>query len=122
MHESVKKFDSFVLHFDFDGGLRLRRGPPKGSKYCDFLEILRFLDMFRKSARNIYQIYHSSLRFDSKKIYRYLRYCINVNLIEIDYIEENRDRFLPAKYYRLTSKGRALLDLFSSSRKKMIGD
>jgi len=100
--------------------LRLRRGPSKGSKYCDFLEVLRFLDMFRKQARNIYQIYHSSLRFDTKKIYRYLRYCVNVNLIEIDHIEE--DKFLPAKYYRLTNKGRALVDLLGSSHKKLIGN
>jgi len=98
----------------------LRRGPSKGSKYCDFQEVLRFLDMFRKGARNIYQIYHSSLRFDSKKIYRYLRYCLNANLIEIDHVEE--DKFLPAKYYRLTKKGRALVDLFSTPYKKMIGD
>ena len=100
--------------------LWLRRGPPKGSRYCDFLEVFRFLDMFRKKARNIYQIYHGSLRFDVKKIYRYLRYCINVNLIEIDHVEE--DKFLPAKYYRLTNKGRALLDLFTGSRKRLIGD
>jgi len=98
----------------------MRRGPPKGSKYCDFLEVLRFLDMFRKQAKNIYQIYHSSLRFDIKKIYRYLRYCINANLIEIDHIEE--DKFLPAKYYRLTDKGQALTALFSTPRKKLIGD
>lgn len=100
--------------------LQLRRGPPKGSKYCDFLEVLRFLDVFRKKARNIYQIYHSNLRFDSKKIYRYLRYCLNANLIEIDHIEE--DKFLPAKYYRLTDKGQALLNLFNSSHKKLIGN
>jgi len=43
-----------------------------------------------------------------------------VNLVEIDHVEE--DKFLPAKYYRLTSKGRALLDLFTGSRKKLIGD
>jgi hypothetical protein len=121
MHELVKKFDSFVLPLCFSMEvLRLRRGPPKGSKYCDFLEVLKFLDVFRKRARNIYQIYHSSLRFDSKKIYRYLRYCLNANLIEIDHIEE--DKFLPAKYYRLTSKGKALLNLFSSPHKKLIGN
>ena len=118
MHESVKKFDSFVLHFDFDGGLLLRRGPPKGSKYCDFLEILRFLDMFRKGARNIYQIYHSSLRFDTKKIYRYLRYCVKANLIEIDHIEGEGPS--PAKYYRLTDKGRTLVELFGSAGEKIL--
>ena len=76
--------------------------------------------MFRKKARNIYQIYHNSLHFDIKKIYRYLRYCVNINLIEIDHIDE--DKFLPAKYYRLTKKGQALVNLFSSSHKKLIGD
>ena len=52
----------------------------------------------------------STLHFDSKKVYRYLQYCVNINLIEIDHIEENG--FLPAKYYRLTERGNALIKLF----------
>ena len=96
------------------GVLRLRRGPPKGSTYCDFLEVLRFLNLFRRDARNIYQIYHSDRRFDIKKVYRYLRYCANISLIEIDHIAEKG--FLPAKYYRLTEKGRALIELFKALR------
>ncbi|TEU05181.1 hypothetical protein E3I90_04810 [Candidatus Bathyarchaeota archaeon] len=88
----------------------MSRGRPKGSKHCDLLEVVRFLNLFRGKAKNIYQIYHSTLRFDSKKVYRYLRYCVNINLIEIDHIEENG--FLPAKYYRLTERGNALIKLF----------
>jgi DNA-binding PadR family transcriptional regulator len=78
------------------------------------LEVLRFLNLFRRDAKNIYQIYHSDRRFDIKKVYRYLRYCANINLIEIDHIAEKG--FLPAKYYRLTEKGRALIELFKASR------
>ncbi len=94
--------------------LRLHRGRPKGSKHCDFLEVLRFLNLFRSRAKNIYQIYHSNRRFDLKKVYRYLRYCANIDLIEIDHIAEKG--FLPAKYYRLTEKGLALIELFKALR------
>jgi DNA-binding PadR family transcriptional regulator len=82
------------------------------------METLKFLNMFRKKASNVYQLYHSSLHFDSKKIYRYLRYCLKAELLEIDHIEENR--FLPAKYYRLTKKGRDLIALFNSANKKTL--
>jgi len=68
------------------------------------------LTLFRREARNVYQIYHNSRRFDTKKLYRYLRYCLELRLLESDRVDENR--FLPAKYYRLTAKGRALLELF----------
>jgi hypothetical protein len=98
--------------------LLLRRGPPKGSKFCDLLETLKFLNMFRRSPKNVYQLYHSSLHFDTKKIYRYLRYCMKTDLLEIDHIEENK--FLPAKYYKLTSKGQALITLFNTSNKKTL--
>ena len=98
--------------------LWLRRGPPEGSRYCDFQEVLRFLNIFRKKPKNIYQIYHSNLRYDIRKVYRYLRYCVNINLIEIDHIDE--ERFLPAKYYRLTNKGRQLVEFFSGLPKKPI--
>jgi DNA-binding PadR family transcriptional regulator len=94
----------------------MRRGPKKGSKFCDLLETLKFLNMFRKKARNVYQLYHSSLHFDSKKIYRYLRYCLKADLLEIDHIEEAK--FLPPKYYRLTQKGHDLIALFSDPSKK----
>jgi len=96
----------------------LRRGPPKGSKFCDLLETLKFLNMFKRSPKNVYQLYHSSLHFDTKKIYRYLRYCMKADLLEIDHVEENK--FLPAKYYKLTSKGRALIALFNTSNKKTL--
>ena len=96
----------------------LRRGPKKGSKFCDLLETLKFLNMFKRKANNVYQLYHSSLHFDSKKIYRYLRYCIKADLLEIDHIEENK--FLPAKYYKLTSKGQALINLFNTAHKKTL--
>jgi DNA-binding PadR family transcriptional regulator len=43
---------------------------------------------------------------------------MKVNLLEIDHIEENK--FLPAKYYRLTSKGQALITLFNASNKKTL--
>jgi hypothetical protein len=98
--------------------LLLRRGPKKGSKFCDLHEVIKFLNMFRKKANNVYQLYHSSLRFDSKKIYRYLRYCIKADLLEIDYIEEKQ--FLPAKYYKLTDRGQALIALFNASNKKTL--
>jgi hypothetical protein len=98
--------------------LLLRRGPKKGSKFCDLLETLKFLNMFRKKARNVYQLYHSSLHFDTKKIYRYLRYCIKADLLEIDHIEE--DKFFPPKYYRLTQKGRNFIAIFNNSRQKTL--
>ena len=111
-------FDSASVPFPCERVLWLRRGPPKGSRYCDFQEVLRFLNIFRKKPKNIYQIYHSNLRYDIRKVYRYLRYCVNINLIEIDHIDE--DRFLPAKYYRLTNKGRQLVEFFSGLPKKPI--
>ena len=82
------------------------------------METLKFLNMFRKKAHNVYQLYHSSLHFDSKKIYRYLKYCLKVELLEIDHIEENK--FLPAKYYRLTQKGQDLIALFNSANKQKL--
>ena len=88
----------------------MRRGPQKGSKFCDLMGIIKFLNMFKKTPKNVYQLYHSSLHFDTKKIYRYLRYCIKADLLEIDHIEEAK--FLPPKYYRLTQKGRDLITLF----------
>ena len=90
----------------------LREGRPKGSRACDFLEVIRFLCLFRKGARNVYQIYHESRRFDIKKIYRYLRYCLEIHLLEIDHVETAG--FLPPKYYRLTEKGRVLIELLPS--------
>jgi len=57
--------------------------------------IIKFLNMFKKTPKNVYQLYHSSLHFDTKKIYRYLRYCIKADLLEIDHIEEAK--FLPPK-------------------------
>ena len=96
----------------------LRRGPKKGSKFCDLLETLKFLNMFKRNPKNVYQLYHSSLHFDSKKIYRYLRYCVKADLLEIDYIEENK--FLPAKYYKLTDRGQAFIDLFNDPSKKSL--
>ena len=82
------------------------------------METLKFLNMFRRKACNVYQLYHSSLHFDSKKIYRYLRYCLKTELLEIDHIEENK--FLPAKYYRLTKKGQDLIALFNSANKRTL--
>ena len=98
--------------------MTMRRGPQKGSKFCDLLETHKFLDMFKKNPKNVYQIYHSSLHFDTKKIYRYLRYCIKADLLEIDHIEE--DKFLPAKFYKLTSKGQEFIALFKDSSKKTL--
>jgi len=102
----------FVSSHIMTSGLRLqwREGRPKGSKACDFLEVIRFLTLFRREARNLYQAYHSSQRFDIKKLYRYLRYCLEIRLLEPDRVEQNG--FLQAKYYRLTDKGRLLLELF----------
>lgn len=96
----------------------MRRGPQKGSKFCDLLETLKFLNMFKKTPQNVYQLYHSSLHFDTKKIYRYLRYCIKAELLEIDHIEE--DKFLPSKYYRLTKTGRDFIELFNAANKKTL--
>ena len=45
----------------------MRRGPQKGSKFCDLLEALKFLNMFKRKPRNVYHLYHSSLHFDTKK-------------------------------------------------------
>ncbi len=88
----------------------VKEGRPKGSRTCDFLEVVRFLALFRREARNVYQIYHGSRRFDHKKLYRYLRYCLDIGLLELDHVRQNG--FLPAKFYRLTDKGQAFLELF----------
>ena len=82
------------------------------------METLKFLNMFRRRANNVYQLYHSSLHFDSKKIYRYLRYCLKADLLEIDHIEENK--FFPPKYYRLTQKGQEFTALFNTANKKTL--
>jgi DNA-binding PadR family transcriptional regulator len=70
--------------------------------------------MFKKTPKNVYQLYHSSLHFDTKKIYRYLRYCIKTGLLEIDHIEQ--DKFMPSKHYRLTQKGRDFTTLFNDQQ------
>jgi len=108
--QSVEQF--FVSSRIMRSGLRWRwqEGRPKGSRACDFLEVIRFLTLFRREARNVYQIYHSSQRFDIKKLYRYLRYCLEISLLEPDHVGQSG--FLHAKYYRLTEKGRLLLELF----------
>jgi len=113
--QTVEQF--FVSTRVVTSGLRWREGRPKGSKACDFLEVIRFLALFRREARNVYQIYHNSHRFDHKKLYRYLRYCLDVGLIELDHVNESG--FLPAKYYRLTEKGRTFLELFKDFAKTM---
>ena len=82
------------------------------------MEIIKFLNIFKRDPKNVYQLYHSSLHFDTKKIYRYLRYCIKAELLEIDHIEEAK--FLPAKYYRLTQKGQDFIALFKDSSKKTL--
>ena len=96
----------------------MRRGPQKGSKFCDLMQIIKFLNSFKKDPKNVYQLYHSSLHFYTKKIYRYLRYCIKTELLEIDHIEEAK--FLPPKYYRLTQKGQDFIALFKDSSKKTL--
>jgi len=111
--QAVEQF--FVSARIVTAGLRLREGHPKRSRTCDFLEVIRFLTLFRREARNVYQIYHSGRRFDHKKLYRYLRYCLHIGLIELDHVKEGG--FLPAKYYRLTEKGRTFLELFKDLTK-----
>jgi len=74
--------------------------------------------MFKKTPKSVYRLYHSSLHFDTKKIYRYLRYCMKTDLLEIDHIEETK--FLPPKYYRLTPKGRDLITLFTPTKKTIL--
>ena len=90
----------------------MRRGPKKGYTLCDLHETIRFLNMFKKEPKNVYQLYHSSLHFDNKKIYRYLRYTLKAELLEIDHIEEKK--FMPPKYYRLTQKGKNLITVFKN--------
>jgi len=111
--QTVEQF--FVSTRVVTSGLRFREGRPKGSRACDFLEVIRFLTLFRREARNVYQIYHGSRRFDHKKLYRYLRYCLDIGLIELDHVKESG--FLPAKYYRLTERSRTFLELFKDLAK-----
>jgi len=100
----------FVSTRFVSSNLSVKEGRPRGSRTCDFLEVVRFLALFRREARNVYQIYHGSRRFDHKKLYRYLRYSLDIGLLELDHIRQNG--FLPAKFYRLTAKGQAFLELF----------
>ncbi|MCW4010047.1 MAG: hypothetical protein NWF05_05450 [Candidatus Bathyarchaeota archaeon] len=87
-----------------------RRGPEKGSKYCDMVLLLKFLEFIKRDQpTNVYRIYHSQLRFDTKKIYRYLRYALKLELVKLAYVEE--ERFLPAKFYELTPLGTSLLNV-----------
>ena len=79
-------------------------------RHCDFGEVIRFLRLFRRGARNTYQIHRSSLHFNLKKTYRYLQYCLNIDLLELNHTEKSR--LYLSKYYRLTEKGRALIELF----------
>lgn len=95
----------------------MREGRPKGSRTCDFLTTVVFLRMFRRRPLNAYQVHHyedgsAAVLFDHKKLYRYLRYCQSLGLLELDRID-NKDgvAFLPAKYYRLTVKGQELVDV-----------
>jgi hypothetical protein len=89
----------------------MRRGPKPGSKFCDIMEMLKFLTVIRRGQpMNIYQLHHSrQLRFDTKKIYRYLRYALKLDLVKLAYIDETK--FMPSKFYQLTPKGTALLDV-----------
>lgn len=97
-----------------DLGLVQHWGRPKGQRTCDFWQVIIFLSAFRKQPMNVYQIYHYKdggrlFRFDHKKLYRYLRWCMKFGLVELDHVREGG--FLPAKFYRLTVKGQSLLEL-----------
>ena len=71
-------------------------------------QLLKFLAFIKKNQpTNIYRIYHHSrLHFDTKKIYRYLRYALKLQLMKLDHIGTG---FLPAKYYILTPGGESLI-------------
>ncbi len=79
-------------------------------RHCDFVEVIRFLRLFRRGARNIYQIHRSNLHFNLKKSYRYVRYCLDAQLIELNHTEKGRIHL--SRYYRLTEKGRTIIELF----------
>lgn len=99
----------------------MKRGPKKGSKFADILEMSRFLKQFKSSKQNIYALYHKhyrNLHFDLKKIYRYLRYALKLDLLELQV--EASYHPLPTKWYSLTEKGEQFLALNLNSCNKTI--
>lgn len=102
---------NLIRTYMFNNAPHQRRAP-----YCDFLEVIKFLKLFRKGPRNAYQIYRSIPDFGPKKTYRYLRYCRDLKLLEVNHVRKYRIQ--PTIYYRLTQKGRAIIELFKSDRIK----
>jgi len=75
-------------------------------------KIVELLRIFADEATNLYRIAKLP-GWNNPTAGRYIRYCLKQEYIEFDH-EEN-DKGLPAKFYRITEKGKVFLETAPSS-------
>ena len=69
-------------------------------------KIVDLLHIFEHEPSNIYRVAQLP-GWNNPSAHRYIHYCLNQGYIELDHEEDKKG--LPAKFYRLTERGRALL-------------
>jgi hypothetical protein len=82
----------------------------------DFKELLTFLRAYRGSHTGLTggQI-QRQLDWSMKKVYRIRRFCLEEGLLELDHIApEEPWHQMTSKHYRLTVKGRRLLEAMNT--------
>jgi len=75
-------------------------------------KIVELLRIFAEGATNLYRIAKLP-GWNNPTAGRYIRYCLKQGYIEFDHEED--DKGLPAKFYRITMKGRDFLETAPSS-------
>ena len=67
---------------------------------------MELLSLFEDGPTNVYRV--AKLRgWNYPTAHRYKGYCVRKGFLELDHVEG--DKGLPAKFYRITEAGRALL-------------
>ena len=69
-------------------------------------KIVDLLHIFEHEPSNIYRVAQLP-RWNNPSAHRYIHYCLKQGYIEFDH--EGDKKGLPAKFYRLTERGRAFL-------------
>jgi len=69
-------------------------------------KIAELLRIFAAGPSNIYRVAQLP-GWNNPSAHRYVHYCLQQGYIEVDHKED--DKGLPAKFYRITEKGKTLL-------------
>jgi len=82
----------------------------------DFKDLLTFLRAYRDSPTGLTggQV-QRQLSWSMKKVYRIRRFCLEKGLLELDHIAPEESWYqMASKHYRLTARGRRLLEALNS--------